>query len=324
MNKEDLRIVFMGTPEIAVASLDAILKHGYNVVGVITAPDKPAGRGRKIHYSPVKEYALEHGLFLMQPENLKAPAFHEQLKEANPHVQVVVAFRMLPESVWNLPPKGTFNMHASLLPQYRGAAPINWAVINGENQTGVTTFFLDHEIDTGKIIAQNKTTITSDDTAGTLHEKLKIMGAELVVQTLDQIANNNVTLLDQEQLMHASQDLKKAPKIFKEDCRIDWNLDARQIHNLIRGLNPLPGAFTELNTSEKEDSFMMKIFEALPIEQSHNFKPGILFSDNKNYIKISCVDGFMDVKTMQAAGKKRMKTPDFLRGYDFSGVETID
>lgn len=319
MDKKDLRIVFMGTPEIAVASLDAIISKGFNVAGVITAPDKPAGRGRKIQYSPVKEYALEKGLLLMQPESLKNPDFLQQLKNINPHVQVVVAFRMLPESVWSLPPMGTFNMHASLLPRYRGAAPINHAVINGETETGVTTFFLDKEIDTGKIIAFKKTNIAPDDTAGTLHDKLKFLGADLVTETLEQILHGKVETIDQAQLVQNPAELKKAPKIFKEDCRIRWDENAANICNLIRGLNPVPGAFTELDTGE-ESKFMMKIFEAAPIREEHDLDTGKLITDNKTYIKISCKDGFVDVFTMQAAGKKRMKTQDFLRGYSFSAL----
>ncbi len=311
-----MRIVFMGTPEIAVTSLDAIIRKGFQVAAVITAPDKPAGRGRKIQYSPVKEYALEKGLMLMQPANLKDAEFQQQLQEIDPHVQVVVAFRMLPESVWSLPPMGTFNMHASLLPQYRGAAPINHAIINGEVQTGVTTFFLDKEIDTGKIIASRKINIQPDDTAGTLHDKLKFLGAELVTETLEQILRGNVEPTEQTQLIPDPAALKKAPKIFKEDCRINWNEKARKICNLVKGLNPVPGAFTELDTGE-EKPFMMKIWEAHPIAQNHDLPTGKLFTDNKTYIKISCKDGFVDVKTMQAAGKKKMKTAEFLRGYSF-------
>lgn len=311
-----MRIVFMGTPEIAVASLDAILSKGFHVAGVITAPDKPAGRGRKIQYSPVKEYALEKGLLLMQPLNLKDTEFQQQLQKINPHVQVVVAFRMLPESVWSLPPLGTFNLHASLLPLYRGAAPINHVVINGETETGVTTFFLDKEIDTGKIIASRKTDISPEDTAGTLHDRLKVLGADLVIQTLEQIRQGNVETIEQARLIQNLAELKKAPKIFKENCRINWNENARKICNLIRGLNPVPGAFTEIDTGDEKE-FMMKIWEARPVEQNHNLPAGKLLTDNKTYIKISCNDGFVDVLTMQVAGKKRMKTADFLRGYSF-------
>jgi methionyl-tRNA formyltransferase len=320
--KKSLRIVFMGTPEIAVTSLEAIVREGYDVAGVITAPDKPAGRGRKIQFSPVKQFALAKGLPLLQPTNLKDPLFLEQLKEIAPDVQVVVAFRMLPGSVWSLPPKGTFNMHASLLPQYRGAAPINWAVINGETSTGVTTFFLDKEIDTGRIIARSETDIYPDDTAGTLHDRLMILGAQLVAETLRMIEEDRVEPIDQQKLISHPTRLKKAPKIFREDCRINWDKTPVDICNLIRGLNPVPGAFTELNGVAPE-TFYMKIFHALPILQEHDLPVGKLFSDNKTYMKISCRDGFIDIKTMQAAGKTRMNTADFLRGYDFSGIEPL-
>ena len=317
MQKKDLRIVFMGTPEIAVESLNAIIENGYQVVGVVTAPDKPAGRGRKIQFSEVKKYALEKGLNLLQPDNLKAPEFIEDLVSLMPDVQVVVAFRMLPEAVWSLPHQGTFNLHASLLPQYRGAAPINWAIINGENKTGVTTFFLDRKIDTGKIIDKREMKIEPNDTAGSLHDKLKFLGAKLVVETLDRIREDNIIPIPQEELVGNNQTLKKAPKIFREDCRIDWNKTSGEVRNLIRGLNPVPGAFTELCVGNNE-SFMMKIFEAEAIEENHQYLPGKLLTDNKNYIKISTADGFINVKSMQAAGKKRMNTQEFLRGYNFS------
>ncbi len=323
MDKKDLRVVFMGTPEIAVISLDAILENGYSVVGVITAPDKPAGRGRKLHFSEVKKYALDKGLHLLQPENLKDPAFNKELQLLNPNVQVVVAFRMLPEMVLTLPAFGTFNMHASLLPQYRGAAPINWAIINGENRSGVTTFFLDKKIDTGRIIDQKETQITQQDTAGSLHDRLALLGAQLVVETLEGIASENIKTIHQEQLVNASTELKKAPKIFKEDCRIQWSKPANQISNLIKGLNPFPGAFTEISLGHN-DMFYMKIFEAEPIVENHTFEPGKLLTDNKHYIKISTKDGFLEIKNMQAAGKKRMKTQDFLRGYDFQPFTPIN
>jgi methionyl-tRNA formyltransferase len=317
MRKEDLRIVFMGTPEIAVASLEAILENGFNVAGVITAPDKPAGRGRKIRFSEVKQFALDKNLHLLQPENLKDPTFIDSLATLKPDVQVVVAFRMLPRAVWAMPPYGTFNLHASLLPDYRGAAPINWAVINGETRTGVTTFFLDEEIDTGKIIASKETEIYPEDTAGSLHDRLKTIGAGLVVETLSKILDGTIETISQDLLISSDRQLKKAPKIFREDCRIDWNKPAREIVNLIRGLNPLPGAFTELPVGGK-DLFMMKIFEAESIIEKHDYESGKLLTDNKNYISITTPDGFVSVKNMQAAGKKRMNTEDFLRGYDFS------
>ncbi len=322
-SNKDLRIVFMGTPEIAVASLEAIHQKGYTIAGVITAPDKPAGRGRKIQYSPVKQFALQHNLLLLQPPNLKDPGFLQQLKDLDPHLQVVVAFRMLPESVWALPPMGTFNLHASLLPQYRGAAPINWVVINGETKTGVTTFFLDKEIDTGKIIAYREASVSPDDTAGSLHDRLMHIGAELVTDTIEMIASGNVETIDQPELIREDQPLKKAPKIFKEDCRIDWSRDAEAICNLIRGLNPVPGAFTELQTGDAEP-FFMKVWEAEPLEQSHSYPTGSFFTDNASYIRISCKNGFVNVKMMQAAGKKRMKTPDFLRGYTFSAPKRFN
>lgn len=320
MQKKDLRIVFMGTPEIAVESLNAIINNGYQIAGVVTAPDKPAGRGRKIQFSEVKKYALEKGLKLLQPEKLKAPEFIEELAALKPDVQVVVAFRMLPEAVWSLPQLGTFNLHASLLPQYRGAAPINWAIINGESKTGVTTFFLDRKIDTGKIIDKREMEIEPNDTAGSLHDKLKVLGANMVVETLDRIRENNISPIPQEELVNDDQTLKKAPKIFREDCRIDWNKTSGEIRNLIRGLNPVPGAFTELCVDNNE-SFMMKIFEAEAIREKHQYPPGKLLTDNKNYIKISTTDGFIHVKSMQAAGKKRMNTEDFLRGYDLSACK---
>ena len=314
--KKDLRIVFMGTPEIAVASLQAILQAGYTVVGVVTAPDKPAGRGRKIQLSEVKKFALDQNLRVLQPTNLKSDEFLRELTDLRPDVQVVVAFRMLPRAVWALPPLGTFNMHASLLPQYRGAAPINWAVINGETQTGVTTFFLDEEIDTGRIIDFRQTEIFPHDTAGTLHDRIKTLGAGLVVETLNQIAAATVTTRAQEELINQADLLKKAPKIFRDDCRIDWTRPGREIQNLIRGLSPVPGAFTELG--KQEQPLLMKIYEAGVIEESHHLPPGRILSDNKNFIRVSTIDGYIEVKSMQAAGKKRMETPDFLRGFDIS------
>jgi methionyl-tRNA formyltransferase len=319
MTKDELRIVFMGTPDIATAALDAIISEGFNVVGIITAPDKPAGRGQKLQISPVKHYALDHNLHILQPENLKDSAFNEQLRTLQPDIQVVVAFRMLPQMIWDLPPLGTFNMHASLLPQYRGAAPINWAIINGETRSGVTTFFLDKEIDTGRIIAQEETSISPEETAGSLYEKLKVMGAGLVIETLELILSGSAKTIHQNELIQYPDELKKAPKIYREDCRIDWNKNSQDIFNLIRGLSPVPGAFTELDV-DGENDFMMKIFEAIPLKSNHEFPTAKIFTDNKNYIKISTSDGFIDVKMLQAAGKKRMKTQEFLRGYSFSGA----
>jgi methionyl-tRNA formyltransferase len=321
MERKQLRVAFMGTPEIATASLDAISKAGFRIAGVVTAPDKPAGRGQKLQMSAVKEYALQHNLPILQPANLKNQEFIQQLKEMQPDVMVVVAFRMLPESAWSLPPLGTFNMHASLLPQYRGAAPINWAIINGETKTGVTTFFLDKEIDTGKIIMQKEIPVYEGETAGSLHDRLKEAGAEIVIETLEKIRMNQIKTIDQKELATEEKELKRAPKIFREDCKINWDAPANKICNLIRGLNPFPGAFTELET--ENEPMMMKIFEALPIITDHNHQPGKIFTDNKNYIKLSTSDGYVDIKNLQAAGKKRMKTEEFLRGYSFQQASTI-
>ncbi len=316
MDKADLRIVFMGTPEIAVASLQAILDGGYNVCGVITVPDKPAGRGRKIQYSAVKEFAIDKGLTLLQPENLKDPEFLQRLSSLNPSVQVVVAFRMLPRQVWTLPPHGTFNMHASLLPQYRGAAPINHAIINGETETGVTTFFLDQEIDTGKIIAQKKILIYPDDTAGTLHDRIMIAGAQLVIETLDGIVAGNLKTIDQTNLITPGTFLYPAPKIFRDNCRIEFNKPVDHIINFIRGLTPFPGAFAQFG-HDGDEPFIIKIHEAIAVKHLHSFEPGILFTDNKKIIRIATPDGYVDVKKLQVPGKKVMKTDELLRGYAF-------
>ncbi len=312
MDKKDLRIVYMGTPDFAVESLRTLVEGGYNVVGAITMPDKPAGRGYKIQYSPVKEYALSQNLPLLQPEKLKDPLFLEQLKNWNADLQIVVAFRMLPEIVWNMPRLGTFNLHASLLPQYRGAAPINWAIINGEKETGITTFFLTHEIDTGKIISQEKITITDTDNAGIIHDKLMCLGAQLVIQTVNDILNNCVKSVAQETMIVQNQELKPAPKIFKETCKVDWNQTTKEIYDLIRGLSPYPGAWTELTTS-KGEIFNFKIFETEKIYQSHHLATGTPISDEK-HLDISTKDGFIRLKTIQQAGKKRMSAEDFLRG----------
>ncbi len=313
-----MRIVFMGTPEMAVASLEKILQSGYRVVAVVTAPDKPAGRGRKIAASAVKKFAMENGIKVLQPDNLKSPEFTDQLKSEKPDVMVVVAFRMLPKEVWKLSTKGTFNLHASLLPQYRGAAPINRAIMNGETKTGVTTFFLDEKIDTGKIIDKRETSIGDRETAGELHDRLKVLGAGLVVDTLEMIRNENVETTDQEKLIAQTnrEQLKKAPKIFKEDCKIDWNNDVKDVFNHIRGLNPYPGAFTEIHEG-KDEPFILKIFECNYEYAQSATLPGELLTDNKNYLKMACRNGFIDIKSLQAAGKRRMSTVDFLRGFTF-------
>ncbi len=305
---QDLRIVFMGTPDFATESLRALLNAGANIVGVITAPDKPAGRGRKLTPSSVKKFALEKNLKILQPEKLKAPAFLEELKALKADLQVVVAFRMLPEAVWNMPPKGTFNLHASLLPEYRGAAPINWAVINGETKTGVTTFFLEQEIDTGDIIFQEEIEIAENDNAGTVHDKLMKKGAHLVVKTVDAIARNNVNPIPQPDREH-----KPAPKIFKDDCRIDWTAESHKVHNLIRGLSPYPAAWTELVNPDGQ-SVSVKIFETEK-KGSEELKPGEIYCDNKTTILAGTANGDLKIHELQMAGKKRMTTEDFLRGH---------
>ncbi|MCC6571839.1 MAG: methionyl-tRNA formyltransferase [Chitinophagales bacterium] len=320
MLKRDLRIVFMGTPDFAVPSLDILVQNNYDVVGVITAPDKPAGRGQQLQQSAVKKYAVEKGLHILQPEKLKNPEFIAELKALEANLFIVVAFRMLPEMVWQMPEYGTFNLHASLLPQYRGAAPINWAVINGEKETGVTTFFLQHEIDTGNIILQETIKIEEEDNAGTVHDKLMTVGSQLVLKTVRAIEENKVQESPQSAIN--SPQLKHAPKIFKETCLIDWQRPAAEIHNLIRGLSPYPAAFTYL------DGKVLKIYSA-QIAQSNSTADNItvnsqpasitVSTDNKTYLSIKCADAWLDIQELQLEGKKRMKTDEFLRGYRFSG-----
>lgn len=310
MKKEELRIVYMGTPDFAVSPLKRIIEAGYNVVGVITVADKPAGRGRKLRQSPVKEYADELGIKTLQPIKLKDPVFLQELSALKADIQIVVAFRMLPEIVWNMPPLGTFNLHASLLPNYRGAAPINWAIINGEEYTGVSTFFLKHEIDTGNILLQHKVSIDNNDTAGSLHDKLMLAGSDLVVETLDKIIDNKITAIEQDKAPYADQQLKEAPKLFKEDCRIDFSKNTRDVYNFIRGLSPYPAAFTEVKLASGEDK-LLKIFIA---EESD--KKGISgnYSVVDGELYFFTGDGAIKVKELQLEGKKRMLSSDFLRG----------
>lgn len=309
MEIRDLAIVFMGTPEFAVASLDALVKAGCTIVGVVTASDKPAGRGMKLTESAVKKYAVEKGLKILQPEKLKNPQFIEELKALKADLQVVVAFRMLPEMVWNMPPLGTINVHGSLLPQYRGAAPINWAIINGEKETGVTTFKLKHEIDTGDILLQERIPIGEDESAGELHDKMKEVGAQVLVKTIKGIADG--TLLEQPQFAAETQltELKHAPKIFTETCIIDWTKSCESIHNLIRGLSPYPGAITKLNGK------LLKVYESRKEEAGREEEPGSISTDNKKFLKFACSDGFIHVMDIQPEGKKRMNIEDFLRGH---------
>lgn len=313
----DLRIVFMGTPEFAVGILNTIIKNNYNVVGVITAPDKPAGRGQKLKYSAVKEYALQAGLTLLQPINLKDESFLLQLKNLNANLQVVVAFRMLPQAVWQMPKLGTFNLHASLLPQYRGAAPINWAIINGETQTGVTTFFIDDKIDTGAIILSKETSISNNENAGHLHDRLITLGNEAVLETLQKIKTNTVIIT----IQNDDVNLKTAYKLNKENCKIDFSKTGKDIYNLIRGLSPYPGAWCYFcNDVEK---WAVKIYEANYICQWHNYNIGQLISGKKE-LKIALMDGFLEIKTLQFPAKKKMTIQELLNGMNFDASFTVE
>ena len=303
----------MGTPDFAVESLKCLVEGGYNVVGVITMPDKPAGRGHKIQYSPVKQYALEQNLPLLQPEKLKDEAFLEQLRAWKADLQIVVAFRMLPQVVWDMPRLGTFNLHASLLPQYRGAAPINWAVINGDTETGITTFFLQHEIDTGEVIQQVKVPIADTDNVEVVHDKLMMLGGRLVVETVDAILNGTVKSIPQEEMAVVGE-LRPAPKIFKDTCRIDWNQPAKKVYDFVRGLSPYPAAWSELHTEEGKP-VTVKIFAGDKELGAHNLQPGTVVTDGKHYLKVATADGFLNVTALQLPGKKRLHTDELLRGY---------
>ena len=301
VEKKNLRIVYMGTPDFAVEALRCLVEGGYNVVGVITMPDKPAGRGHKLQFSPVKQYALEHNLPLLQPEKLKDEAFVEALRAWKADLQIVVAFRMLPEVVWNMPRLGTFNLHASLLPQYRGAAPINWAVINGDTETGITTFFLKHEIDTGEVIQQVRVPIADTDNVGIVHDKLMLLGGRLVVETVDAILAGTVKSIPQEEMAVVGE-LRPAPKIFKDTCRIDWNRPVKRIYDFVRGLSPYPAAWTEL-VQPGGESVVVKIFETEKIGESHQLVPGTLQTDGKTYIRVAAEDGFVGICSLQLPGK---------------------
>jgi len=304
----DLRIVFMGTPDFAVGILDALCESGYNIVGVITAPDRPAGRGRKLNQSAVKKYAEHHKLTVLQPTYLKDVGFLEHLKLLQANLQVVVAFRMLPKVVWQLPEYGTFNLHASLLPQYRGAAPINWAIMNGENKTGVTTFFIDEKIDTGAIILQYETEIRSDEDAGSLHDRLMVLGAQVVLKTIARINQGNFSTKAQQH----PEDLKLAHKLERDTCRINWELPSQDIYNFIRGLSPYPAAWTILYTNGEQLS--VKIYKAEVEETDHNLQPGQLIFDKKE-MKVAVKGGFLNLLEIQVEGKKRMRTMDLLNGF---------
>ncbi len=319
MKKEDLRILFMGTPEFAVESLKALVENNYNVAAVVTMPDKPAGRGYKLQASPVKEYALQKGLTILQPEKLKDEDFLNQLRDLKIDLQVVVAFRMLPEVVWAMPPKGTFNLHSSLLPQYRGAAPINWAIINGEKETGVTTFFLSHEIDTGDIIFREKTEISKLDNAESVHDRLMVMGAKLVLRTVDAVIDGTVKSIPQDEIAVIEDELKLAPKIFKDDCRVNWSKSSEEIFNFIRGLSPYPAAWTELHRPETDEIIRVKLFAGSLSEDVETEQPsGSILTDNKSYLKVVTAGGVLNITDLQLSGKKRMNSIDFLNGYKLS------
>ncbi len=308
---EKLRIVFMGTPEFAVGILDTIIKNNYEVVGVITATDKPAGRGQKLKYSAVKEYALEHNLTLLQPTNLKEESFLAELQSLNANLQVVVAFRMLPEVVWKMPKLGTFNLHASLLPNYRGAAPINWAIINGETKTGVTTFFIDDKIDTGAMILSKETAISSTENAGELHDRLMSIGCEVVIKTLELIERENITTTIQTE----SVDIKTAYKLNKDNCKIDFSKSGEEIYNLIRGLSPYPSAWCFIKEGNEE--WNVKIYQAKLVSQTHNYEVGSIITTKKE-MKIAVREGFIEILSLQFPGKKAMKTTEILNGMTFS------
>ncbi len=313
----------MGTPEFAVESLDILVKHNYNIVGVVTMPDKPAGRGQQIQESDIKKYAVEKGLTILQPEKLKDENFIHQLEELKADLQIVVAFRMLPEMVWNMPRLGTINLHGSLLPQYRGAAPINWAVINGEKETGVTTFLLQHQIDTGKIIFREKTPIEENETAGEIHDRLMKIGASLILKTVQAIEKNDFPQIDQLELIAKGEKEKHAPKIFKEDCKIDWSKNVSEIHNFIRGLSPYPTAFSTWHAPDGK-TFSVKIFRTEKDLAIHSLPLQSVITDSKTFLKIAVKDGFISILDLQLAGKKRMSVADMLRGFPINNEWNVD
>lgn len=302
----------MGTPDFAVAPLRKLVEGGYNVVGVITMPDKPIGRHQtELSASPVKQYALSQGLRLLQPAKLKDPDFLEELRSLKADLQIVVAFRMLPEVVWAMPPQGTFNLHAALLPQYRGAAPINWAIINGDTETGITTFFLDHQIDTGRVIQRVAVPILDTDNASDVHDKLMLLGSDLVIETVDHILNGTVTSIPQSELQ-TNEPLRPAPKIFKETCRIDWHQGMKRVYDFVRGLSPYPAAWTEWTANGKQT--VMKIYQTAKEPAAVSEPVGTVLTDGRTYLKVALADGYLHIESLQLAGKKRMAVADFLRG----------
>jgi methionyl-tRNA formyltransferase len=312
--KEALKIIFLGTPEFAVESLSALLQNGYDISAVVTVPDQPAGRGQAMQSSPVKKHALQHGLRVLQPVKLKDPEFIRELRSIPADLFIVVAFRKLPEIVWKMPGQGTFNLHASLLPQYRGAAPINHVIINGETETGLTTFFLKQEIDTGEIIFQDKMPIQPEETAGELHDRMKVAGAELVLKTVEAISTGDINTIEQRKLIDPFIPLKSAPKIFREDCRIDWKDKTDIIHNKIRGLSPYPAAFTNF-ISPSGESFLVKIYKAVKSSAMNQNLPGKIITDGKSDLAVATIDGLLHIREIQQAGKRIMTTDEFLRGF---------
>ena len=325
---ENLRIVYLGTPDFAVEPLRRLIEKqkacdscGYEIVGVVTMPDKMINkRGNQLLMSPVKQYAVSQGLPVLQPESLKDEAFQEELRALRADLQIVVAFRMLPESVWNMPRLGTFNLHASLLPQYRGAAPINWAIINGDKETGVTTFFLKHEIDTGDVIYRDVVAIGEKDNAGTLHDKLMLQGGETVLRTVEAIVNGDVKAIAQDTMFATEQELRPAPKIFRETCRIDWEKDVCAVYDFVRGMSPYPAAWLELVDAEGK-VVAVKVYEVAKEFAEHNFEIGTLLTDGKSYAKVAVKGGYVSLVDVQLAGKKRMPIADLLRGFSIQGLE---
>lgn len=314
MNAKDLRIIFMGTPEFAVEILKGLVESEYKVVGVVTAPDKPSGRGQKLQEPEVKKYALSQNLKVLQPEKLKNQEFNDELKALNADLQIVVAFRMLPEQVWRMPKLGTFNLHASLLPQYRGAAPINWAIINGEEKTGLTTFLIDAEIDTGKILLKKEIEIKKTDSAGDLHDRMMVAGAKLVQDTIEIIANGDLKPITQDSLIQTIIEIKPAPKIFKNDCHINWEDEGEKIYNFIRGLSPFPGSWTNLVYPETGKILNLRVYESEWIEEITQEKPGTLQADKYKFL-VAVKNGYISLKVIQLEGKKKLNVDEFLRGF---------
>ena len=321
MEKKDLRIIYLGTPEFAVEALRRLVEEDYNVVAVVTMPDKPVGRHQnRLQASPVKEYAMQQGLPVLQPEHLKDEAFLSELRSYRADLQIVVAFRMLPEVVWDMPRFGTFNIHASLLPQYRGAAPINWAIINGDKESGLTTFFLQHDIDTGDIIDQIRVPIDDDCTCGDLHDKLMTLSGDLALKTVDSVIKGTVQSTPQSEFYNG-ETLRSAPKIFKETCRIDWTKSLDEIYNFVRGLSPYPGAWTMLDTNEAQQE--VKVFRAQKIEGNHDYEPGTVLCDGRKTLDVAVKEGLLRITELQLAGKKRMPVSAFLNGFKLRGNEKL-